>query len=134
MGYLAPCHHTLKSFQTLLYFIVTTMPLIAASTYADNICYEQSNHDPFENCSNIGEVLEVYHTMTVREHLEGAKEDETEPNYFLEFVQEAVNLKEVWTLAKKDENSFLELAKGLPGNCFELAEIIVSGSYCDLCF
>jgi hypothetical protein len=110
------------------------MPLIAASAYADNICYEQSQCDHFEDCSSIVEVLEVYHKMVFLEHQEGVECDPSDPDYFLEFVQEAENLQKAWTLSNGQEDVFLELAKGLPGNCFELAETIVAGNYCDLRF
>lgn len=110
------------------------MPLIAGFAYADNICYKQSQFDPFENCSSIDEALDVYHEMVLSEHRYGVKIDPSDPNYFLEFVQEAENLQKVWALSSGQEDVFLESTKGLPGNCFELAETIVAGNYSDLCF
>jgi len=110
------------------------MPLIAAFAYTDNIRFEQSQYDPFEDCSTVEEVLEVYYAMTVREHQEGVENDPSDPDYFLEFVQEARNLKEAWIASNKNEEIFLKASEFLPGNCLELAEIILSGSYCDLCF
>lgn len=110
------------------------MPLIAAFAYADNVCCEQSHYNPFENCSSVDEVLEVYHAMVFQEHQQGVEIDPLDPGYFLEFVQEARNLKEAWIASNKNEEIFLEASKFLPGNCLELAKVIVSGSYCDLCF
>jgi hypothetical protein len=110
------------------------MPLIAAFAYADNICYEQSQFDPFENCSSVDEALETYHKMVFSEHQYGVEIDPSDPDYFLEFVQEAEELQKAWASSSGQEDVFLELAKGLPGNCLELAETIVAGDYSDLCF
>jgi hypothetical protein len=110
------------------------MPLNAATIYAENIAYEQAQYDPFEDCSTIDDVLAVYYQMVLCEHQDGVACDPTDPNYFLDAVQEARDLREAWIASNKNENIFLAASKFLPGNCLELAEIIVSGNYCDLRF
>lgn len=103
------------------------------SIYADNIAWEQSQYNAFEDCSNCGEVLEVYYRMVWQEHLDGVKQNQ-EPNYFLGFVEEAQKLKDCWAESGEDEDVFLEKAKDLPGDCFDIAETIVSGDYSALLF
>lgn len=105
------------------------MPL--HDSYVSNIVWQQSQYNNFQDCSTLGEILERYHQMVLAEHLAGSK---SEPEYFLEFVEEAKTLIQTWADSDNNEDLFLQKAELLSDNIFAIAEIVVSGNYFALSF
>lgn len=104
--------------------------MLISNSYYENVCFAQSQFDPFEDCSTINEILIAYRSMLWAEHESGV---ESGPEYFLEFVKIADDLIQVWS-ESYDEEIFLKKAEAISQECLEIAEIIVSGDLCDLCF
>lgn len=107
------------------------MPI--SNSYYENICFEQSQFNNFEDCSTIDEILNRYRSTLWTEHKFGVEIDPSEPEYFLEFVKVADDLIQAWR-ESYDEEIFLKKAEAISQECLEIAEIIINGELCDLCF
>jgi hypothetical protein len=112
------------------------MATLTTSDYVNHWLKDaQEMQGEYDDCKTISQAIVRYTQILETERAIGLRIDPTDTDYFLEFIQQAKHLSKLWKESSQDNNKFLELVRSQSlGFCEELAEILVSGNFNELCF
>lgn len=95
----------------------------------------QEAQGEYDDCETIAQAIARYTQILEDERVIGLRLDPGDTEYFLDWINQAQHLSNLWKKSKQDNDKFLELVRSQPlGNCQELAEILVSYDFNELCF
>lgn len=103
--------------------------------FAEYYCVSQEFQGDYDRCKTIAEAITQCIQILERERAIGLKLEPEDTNYFVDHLEDAKLLKQLWDDSQHDTGDFLELIVLQSSEVLEeLAHILVSGDFNELCF